>query len=65
MNWRRLFPWRARAAEAHRDASAAAHEADLIRSRRPMVERIAYELGKHRHDNHFVDIVQAVAKGIR
>lgn len=59
-----LWPWKQRERDAHRDAVGAAREADLIRQRRPLVERIAYELGQHRRDNHFVDIIHAVAKGL-
>jgi hypothetical protein len=59
----RLAPWVQRRDCAHREAIAAAHEADLIRSRRPLVEKIVFELGVHQRENHFVDIIHRVAKG--
>lgn len=63
MTWGWLWPWRAREQVAHREAQAACMETALVKSRRPLIERIAYELGQHRRDNHFVDIIQAVARG--
>lgn len=58
-------PWRARLEVAKREAEAARREADLVRARRPLVERIVYELGQHKRENHFVDIIAAVTRGAR
>jgi len=65
MRFTRIFPWRAELQDAKRDATAAAREGDMVRMRRPLVERIVYELGQHKRENHFVDIIAAVTRGAR
>lgn len=62
---RRLRPWRHRVELARRDAEGAAREADLIRARRPLVDRIVYELGLHERRNNFVGIIHSVARGVK
>jgi hypothetical protein len=65
MDWCKLFPWRDREQVARREAEAASREHDMVRSQRHVVERIVYELGMQARQNHFVDIVHAVAKGVK
>ena len=65
INLRRFAPWIEQREIAKREAQAACAERVLVENRRPLVNRLVYELGLHERENHFVDIVHAVAKGIR